>query len=269
MRKTVTTANIPVQGFIRFSQKEPLENLTSVINQVQPRKPDYDVIKDINERFTYCIQYYEEQIAEEKKELSKHQRAINEALSTVEAFGGRYTTKIDQFNDLGQRLQSDEVIGSTFFGSGNKIKNVELFWQLYNQQIAVFDEIEVLYLERGNAYDNLIENVYGSDEVGKGSIACQRNIAEHKDKQKRLQDLQAQFVELVKDFDPTITPSDKKSSGGKSRSQKQTNAAPAAPPVQKVPGCDYCAGCKFKNDDWCSWNSCSITADLAGCSHKQ
>jgi chromosome segregation ATPase len=120
MRKTLKNAQILVQGYIQFSKDEPLEKMTSIIESVKPRRPDYDVIQDIYDWLDERINENDVRIKAEKKELNQYNRAINQAQSIIEAFQDRYSNKTDQFNRLSERIQSDEFIGSTLFGNGNK-----------------------------------------------------------------------------------------------------------------------------------------------------
>jgi predicted GTPase len=194
MRLTMEKAKIPVKGYIQFSNKpnkHPLKNLTSVISTVQPRKPNYDVIVHIKAILDERIKHYSDLISEEKEKIVGYQRAITEAESIIDAFQGKYNGKINKFNRLGERLHSDEVLGSTLFSSkNNKIKDVDLFWDLYDKQIAVTNDIEELYDELIDAYTSEVENANAKSDA-------EASESTFKESQKHLKDLKSRFMQLT------------------------------------------------------------------------
>jgi predicted GTPase len=200
MRKTLDEAKIPVESFIHFSREEPLEALAVVIGTLKPRRPDYDVIADINERLDTLIQNCKDRIAAERKEAAAYNRAINDADNIIEAFDKKYESKINKFYALRERMQSDELIGSTIFGTNNKIKNVDLFWELYENQVETFKEIEELYIERTGVFITKWVNVDGDGEEKKGLVACNTNIEVFKEQKKHLENLKADLGKKLRDF---------------------------------------------------------------------
>ncbi|GMO52249.1 MAG: hypothetical protein Pg6C_17710 [Treponemataceae bacterium] len=195
IKATISKKKIQAKGYIRFSKKEPLEKLNAVIASITPKnKADYDVIANIRAHFDYLAEFYENKIDGYKAGIKACQREINQAENIIESFGGKYGSKIDQFNALTNRMHGDEVIGSTFFGNGNKIKDVGLFWSLHNTQIDIFNESDELYFEYTEAWKNKIAQVSYKTEH-------ETALAEIKEKLARLEEVKKKFNRHMKFFE--------------------------------------------------------------------
>jgi len=187
MRLTMEKNQIPVQGFIQFSTKEPLEVLSRVISGVQPVRPDYDVITDIKSRFDDCIKWCNEQIEEFKKEAETYNRAINEAESVMDSYSDKFDRLTNRYNYLINSLNSDE--NKTFFGNVKWEKLVPIL----DSQIDVVNQIIKLDDEYSNAVGDYVSNSHKKSEL-------ESLIAERKDKQKRLENLRDEFNKKLKEL---------------------------------------------------------------------
>ena len=158
IRETAEKAQIPVRDYIQFSRKEPLETLMEVIASIAPKNTEYDVIDDIRQNFKQLQEFYEDRIDEQNEAIKTCQREINQADSIIDSFSESFNAKVSQFNNLTRRMKSDEIIGSTFFGNGNKIKDVALFWDLHTKQIGIFNDCYTAYNEYTDATKNKMKN---------------------------------------------------------------------------------------------------------------
>jgi GTPase SAR1 family protein len=187
IRSTIAKAKIPVKGFIQFSQKEPLEVLTKVIDAVQPRRPDYDVIKDINERLDNGIKYYKGLIKEEKKKVSEEKRGIDEAENIIEAFDHRFDLLEKRFFHIQEEMFDKDK--RTWLGD-IKIKVLD---EWNDKQIKVIEKILQLYGEYAGALETRVFSIEKKSD-------SESTIKECKEKQKHLEGLRKKFGLLLKDF---------------------------------------------------------------------
>jgi predicted GTPase len=263
MRKTME--KIPIGGFIQFSQKEPLELLTDIINTVQPRRPNYDVIVDINDRLDDCIQHYKNSIGEIKKEINQYNRTINETESITGnaennwegSYSRNFASKKRQFDKNSERLSSEELIGSTLFGDGNKIKDVDLFWQIYNHGIDLANDMLRLSEEHGIALQNRIQAILTRSDF-------EQKMQEFKEKQKHLENLKRELNNKLKDLGVGL-----QKTADHIRSVEKPDETNTPPRYLSLNGDgDTCENCKYYADNWCGWNGCSADKNEAACNHK-
>jgi GTPase SAR1 family protein len=294
MRKTLDGAKIPIEGFIRFSKEEPLEVLTTVIGALKPRRPDYDVIADINERLDTLIQDCKNRIAEEQKEATAYNRAINEAQSIIDTYDGKFERLTNKWNELVEEMYSDE--NKTIFGN----MKIEDAFSIFDRQKDVVVEI----IELDGEFTDAVEKFTGNSSKKEKSEA---DITTYKTRKNRLENLKAEFDKKLGDFGIETKATVSRQSSvqsqnagtrgvrfpenltGSCKNCKHNNGygwcrfnETAPKKINTVDSCPYrsseesqihslgtCKDCAYYNDNWCSWNSVPVPADHATCNHKK
>ena len=160
VRKTMEKNNIQVREYIEFSKNEPLDNITRVISGIASRREEGDIISQIDTVIINCIIEYDGQSSDIRKNIREIQERINKNESITNSFNEKSNAMIDAINRNRDELISEKMIGSTLFGSGNKLKNPEGFWKLFDERTELNNKIMELYNEFSNACWELMDDYH-------------------------------------------------------------------------------------------------------------
>jgi len=153
IKETMGKNDISIKEYLEFSKIEPLDTLMGIIGSIAPRREEIDIIKTIYDIIDDKTKDYKKQATEIRKAIREHQKSINDAEKITDNYGNNFNRKIKQITEKRDRLQSEEMIGSTFFGSGNKLKNPEAFWKVFSDMLSNVDEL----IELNNDYSGACE----------------------------------------------------------------------------------------------------------------
>lgn len=196
VKQTMEKNTIPVKDYIKFSKKEPLESIMSVVSII-PLRTEENIIDNIRKRGISLINDYEMDVKEKQKEVRKCQKLINEARFIIENFPNDLGRKKGQIKKINDMLKSDKLLGSTLFGSKNKIKDTERFNELCNERNNFFDEIMELYDKYADACTAEL-----SRETEK--LKADEEIKEKIQHVKSLKKILQEFNNIVKPFEAGV-----------------------------------------------------------------
>jgi GTPase SAR1 family protein len=165
IKETMEKNSISIKEYLEFSKIEPLDTLMGIIANIAPRREEIDIIKSIYNIIDGTTKDYKKQATEIRKVLRGHQKSINDAEKITENYDNKFKRKIDQIIENRDRLQSEEMIGSTIFGSGNKLKNPEAFWKVFSDMLSNVDELIKLDSDYSSACTELIDSRHLKDKA--------------------------------------------------------------------------------------------------------
>jgi small GTP-binding protein len=157
IQKTLQQNQVPVQDYLLCSKKEPIDALLKTISSIAAVKEEDTVVEDIRDFIRGLIAAYEKTIVKKRKEIRGYDAKREDAETVIGAFNEKRNRKIDKINLAANKM--NELIGSTFFGAGDKITDTDAFWKQFYKRNDLFNELEELHKELANAHQDRIINL--------------------------------------------------------------------------------------------------------------
>jgi len=182
MKETLEKNDISVKEYIEFSREEPLDNLMSIVASIEPRREKSDVIKEIFDSIDYMVDIYIKQTASLRTQIREYDKDINDAEMITDNYIKNFNSKLDKVHKKIEKLSSEEMIGDTFWGCNDKIKEPVEFWKLFYKINDDYGEIFKLDEDFFDALIKLKDNFFSKYnaekelEAGKGWISTLKKL---------------------------------------------------------------------------------------------
>ena len=195
IQNTMKKNSISVCEYIEFSKTETLDNIMQIISGINYRREEEnEIIPRICNIIEDGLSMYNNKIKEIRKDIRKIQSKINENEKITDSFTDKRNSKIDAINKYLDELTGKDMIGNTIFGTGNKLKNPDGFWNIFNKREALYNDIEVLYNNFLEAIKKLKDDYHERSEL-------ESNLEVAKSYIKTLKNLKKDFVKVMKNYD--------------------------------------------------------------------